>query len=116
MHPHGRHPWIKESIEAVYGPVNDMSYFERKAQVKKVRQMEYRMLFDQSREIQSAEGLDIDVKTYRSNSIGKSSINSYKAIESQRNKSQKSNRKDGNRSPKEANGGGLLGRSSSMSS
>ena len=46
MHPHGRHPWIKESIEAVYGPVNDTSYFERKAQVKKVRQMEYRMLID----------------------------------------------------------------------
>ena len=48
--------------------------------------MEHRMLDAQSHELESAEGLQIDINTYRSISIkSKSSINSYKAIETNRN-------------------------------
>ena len=40
LSPHGRHPWIKDAIEAVYGPIDDTTYFERRAQVKKMNRME----------------------------------------------------------------------------
>ena len=64
--------------------------------------MEHRMLDAQSHEIESAEGLQIDINTYRSNSIkSKSSINSYKAIESNRSKSQRGIRRESNRTSKE---------------
>ena len=68
LSPHGRHPWFKDGIEAVYGPIEKTTYFERRAQAKKMSKMEEKLQERENRELLSADGIDIEVNTYRSNS------------------------------------------------